>query len=181
MSCNGATVGLTDACTDKCLTQFSTTAGATYASGVRVRRFEVADLNRDGKADVVVLNNQGTVAVFLGVGDGTFLPSKEYSTGDINQITTGMVVADVNNDNKIDLAVTTVYGVSILLGNGDGSFQTALGAGASIIPQGVAAGDLNGDSKADLALSAKAADFVLAKDAVAAARALEESIRGELG
>src|SRR5215472_14825544 len=66
----------------------------------------------------------------------------------------GVALADLNNDGKLD-AVTANYGagsVSVLLGNGDGTFQAAqnipVGANAST----VAVGDFNGDGIPDLAV-----------------------------
>ena len=67
-----------------------------------------------------------------------------------------MAVGDFNGDGKLDLAVVN-YGssnVSILLGNGDGTFKTAVNYGAgSSAPYSVAVADFNGDGKLDLAVA----------------------------
>jgi hypothetical protein len=63
-----------------------------------------------------------------------------------------VAVADFNGDGKPDLAVTTVLSVSVLLGNGDGTFQAGVNYTAGPTPASVAVGDFNGDGKPDLAV-----------------------------
>jgi hypothetical protein len=60
-----------------------------------------ADVNGDGKTDIVVAN--GTVGVLLGKGDGAFKAVKNYATGGN---TGAVLVLDVNGDSKPDLVVT---------------------------------------------------------------------------
>jgi hypothetical protein len=120
----------------------------------------VADVNGDGKLDILVGNActksgpaclaNGTVGVLLGNGDGTFQSGVAYGAA---FGTRSVVVADVNGDVKPDLVVGSCCGtaVEVLLGNGDGTFQAAItydtgGAG----PQSVAIADVNGDAKPDL-------------------------------
>ena len=66
-----------------------------------------------------------------------------------------MVVGDVNGDGRPDLAVAnfTSNNVSVLLGNGDGTFQPARSYGAGTNPNSVAVGDVNGDGRPDLAVA----------------------------
>jgi hypothetical protein len=130
------------------------------------------DLNGDGKLDLVFVDSDGVagssggVMVFLGNGDGTFGPAQSYSSGGYQ--TKSLVVADVNNDGKPDLVLVNVCAannaacgtrtdgseVAILLGNGDGTFQTAKtynpgGSGSSSI----AVADVNGDGNPDLVVT----------------------------
>jgi|SRR5438552_4511701 len=63
---------------------------------------------------------------------------------------------DANGDGKLDLAVAVLNdaAVSVLLGNGDGTFQPQVEYPTNGYPVGVVAGDFNGDGKIDLAVSA---------------------------
>jgi len=143
---------------------------ASYGSGgYEAESVAVADVNGDGKPDLLVANaiclplgvcGTGSVGVLLGNGDGTFQPVVTYDSGGFSA--ESVAVADVNRDGKPDLVVANTcvnYGafncmtgtVSVLLGNGDGTFQAAAsydsgGTGAS----SVAVADVNGDGKPDL-------------------------------
>ena len=131
----------------------------TYGSGgSEAYSLAVADVNGDGKPDLVVANANGdTVGVLLGNGDGTFQTAVTYRLGGYHA--TSVVVADVNGDGKPDLLVASCGSgsncangtVSVLLGNGDGTFQTAVGyASGGSGATSVAVRDLNGDGKPDL-------------------------------
>jgi hypothetical protein len=89
----------------------------------------------------------------MGNGDGTFEGPTSFSTG--SYYTQSLAVADLNNDGKPDL-VTANYvdnTVSVLLGNGNGTFQTAQKSTVGTLPTSVATGDFNGDSFPDLAVA----------------------------
>src|SRR3954463_1807052 len=134
----------------------------TYSSGgFEPYSIAVADVNLDGKADVLVLNicannssgncsADGSVGVLLGNGNGTFQPAVEYDSG--GALAISLAIADVNGDRRPDLLVTNYYyNLEVLLGNGDGTFQTAVvyDTGGQF-PTSVAAADVNGDTKPDL-------------------------------
>jgi hypothetical protein len=141
----------------------------TYDSGgLFADSVAIVDVNRDGKPDVVVANSStsstvdnGNVGVLLGKGDGTFQTTVAYGSGAFGAAS--VAVADVNGDGKLDLVVANCSGtasscvgtkpgdVGVLLGNGNGTFQTAVTyAAGGNTPFGVAVGDVNGDGKPDI-------------------------------
>jgi hypothetical protein len=147
-------------------------AAVTYSSGGSdATSVAIADLNGDGKPDVVVTsfctvtgcgNNfpfpHGIVGVLLGNGNGTFQPVVTYDPGDGG--TFDVAIADVNGDGKPDLVSANCgfYAcaperpgeVGIMLGNGDGTFQTAVLYPAANSPDSIAVADMNGDGIADV-------------------------------
>jgi len=128
-------------------------AVVTYGSGGNdTTSAAVADVNGDGKPDIVVTNeSSGTVGVLLGNGDGTFQTAVSYGGGGGYSV----VVADVNGDGKPDIVVGDGGGsANVLLGNGDATFQTAVSYGSGGWENtSVAVLDVNGDGKPDLMLA----------------------------
>jgi hypothetical protein len=125
---------------------------AAYPVGTAPKSIAVADFNRDGSPDLVVANGaDDTVSVLLGNGDGTFHPAVDYPVGTEPE---SVAVGDFNRDGKADLATAIIIGgsggVSVLLGNGDGTFQPPVDYTTSVGAFGIAAGDLDGDGNPDL-------------------------------
>ena len=131
----------------------------------------IADLNGDGKLDLLVSNpcgyynceispnEEGTVGVLLGNGDGTFQPAVTYPSGGIGSAwAAGIAVADLIGNGKPDVVVANncFYcggSVTVLLGNGDGTFQPAVSYDSGGQPNAVAVADVNGDGKPDLVVA----------------------------
>src|SRR3989441_2258823 len=110
----------------------------------------IADVNGDGKPDLVTVNTgANTVSVLLGNGAGSFGPRTDFATGAVPH---GLAIGDLNGDGVPDLIVSNVSAstVSVLLGTGSGSFgpktDFPTGAGA----RDVAIADLNGDGRLDV-------------------------------
>jgi VCBS repeat protein/centrosomal CEP192-like protein len=116
-----------------------------------------ADVNGDGKLDLVGLTQYNGVYVFLGNGDGTFKTPVNYSTGTTAGCCSGLAVGDLNSDGKLDLAISANDGISILLNTGSGTFATGVyypsGVAGSATGDGIAIGDLNGDKKPDVVVT----------------------------
>ena len=112
-----------------------------------------ADFNHDHNLDLFVGGN-GSSQVILGNGNGTFQNGQlEGVYGD------GVAVGDFNHDGNLDVATTQSYpyynsnGVSVMLGNGDGTFQSPQAYSGMEEPLAIASGDFNNDKKLDLAVS----------------------------
>jgi hypothetical protein len=118
--------------------------------------FAAADLNGDGKSDLVLQDfyQNSTiipfVEIFLSNGDGTFATGDSYfENGMLTYPYGSILIADFNDDHKPDVAAID----TVLIGNGDGSFQgnRAFDAGSFVVPMFGTIGDFNGDGNPDLA------------------------------
>lgn len=134
------------------------------SSGSFSRDIAIRDFDLDGIQDVAVLNSgsppnfdvNNNVAILIGNGDGTLKPPVNFSVG---PQPLGMTVCDFNNDAKADIAVKFSGstdpdgGLSLLMGNGNGTFQSAVTLRTVSRPHAVLAGDFNADGNADLAVT----------------------------
>jgi hypothetical protein len=120
------------------------------------------DFTGDGQLDLAVANPfESTVSVFLGRGDGTFQAPRTYAVGAIVwTIPYGIVAGDFTGNGHLDLAVANpgANTVSVLLGNGDGTFQPQVTYAVGTQPTYIVAGDFNGDGKLDLAVACQGSD-----------------------
>ena len=133
---------------------------STFNTGIVTNTLASGDFNRDGRVDLAVGaygNSGGEVYIYLGNGDGTFQTGATYHVGAQNSQPPGSIVAaDFNGDGKLDLAAADGFGsnnVSILMGNGDGTFQSQVQYATGLSPNSIAVADFNNDGKLDLAVA----------------------------
>ena len=137
-------------------------AGFELDAGSNPQSVAIGDVNGDFKRDLAVAKTGtdpdylGSVAVRLGNGDGTFGLSIDYATGNAPS---SVAIGDLNGDGHPDLVTANLYGsfpindgsVSVLLGNGDGTFQPKTDYATDSGPISVAVADLSGDLKPEVA------------------------------
>ena len=144
---------------------FQTTA--TYVVGPGPASVIAGDWDHDGIADLAVADGQsplngvgsGLVSVLLNNGDGTFADKVDYATG---PYPISLVAGDFRGDGNLDLALATnldIYGrVSVLDGNGDGTFQSNVDYEGGFGIHSLVAADFNGDGRPDLAVASNLND-----------------------
>jgi hypothetical protein len=117
------------------------------------------DFNRDDRIDLAVANyGDNTVSIFMGTSGTKFAPKVNYATG---AEPTGLIAADLRGTGKLDIVTVNIGSggvdapgsVSVLLGNGNGTFQKHVDYPVGNYPTGAVAGDFNSDGKLDLAVS----------------------------
>src|SRR5271170_5388172 len=127
----------------------------SIAVGKGPRFVAAADLNHDGKVDLVVANSDDeSLTVLLGDGKGHFQPANG-SPVPTGHLPNDIAVADMNHDGNPDLVIANHQSpyLTILLGDGKGGFHPAPGSPFDVHstphPHGVAVADFNGDGKPD--------------------------------
>jgi len=109
-----------------------------------------ADVNGDGKPDLICANSQGnTLSVLTNDGSGGFMTSGTYPAGNGPN---SVVTADINGDGWLDLicANNGDATLSVLTNNGSGGFGSAGTYAVGSGPASVVAADVNGDGEPDL-------------------------------
>jgi len=135
-------------------------AAFANAFAMPVNALDAADFNADGNLDLAIVNGVGYQSlVALGYGNGAFNTAGPFYSGGFSA---SAAVGDFNGDGKLDTAVVSGgsaalggSGVTVSLGNGDGTFTLASGSPISLgtYLSAIAIADFNGDGKLDLAVT----------------------------
>jgi len=131
-------------------------AARDYDTNTQARFIATADFNGDGVMDMAVGDNQGMVKVMLGKKSGGFAAPVSYTAN--GTLTIQVVVADLNGDHIPDLVVlggSPTTPISVLLGNGDGTFKPAMNSAVGSVqnPVSIVVADFNGDGIPDLGVA----------------------------
>ena len=127
-----------------------------YPIGSGANQIIQADFNGDHIPDLATVNtSSNTVSILINNGDGTFRAHTEYATG---PSPLGLAAVDWNKDGKMDLVVVNngadaAHSVSILIGNGDGTFQPHQDIPGAPNATSITVGDFNHDGNPDIATS----------------------------
>lgn len=147
-------------------TVFAGNGDGTFQTGIEnvaaadVRNVILGDFNGDASVDIVTLPNSGSnITVFLGSGNGLFQAGMAYTVTGAGVNRAG-AACDFNGDGRIDLALgdRTNNEVTILFGDGAGSFAAGPQLSAPSDPHGVHCRDLNRDGIMDIAMASFGSD-----------------------
>ncbi len=124
----------------------------SYGVGNEPEGIDAGDFDGDGDADLVLITRDG-ISVLLNNGDGSFAPAVTYEDLLSPRF---VVVRDMDGDGNLDVLVADAgflsmpAGMTLFLGNGDGTFQTAANTGVASSPFTGTAADVNGDGLVDI-------------------------------
>jgi hypothetical protein len=129
----------------------------SYPTGQNAAFVAVGHFNGDARPDLAVANAfSNTVSILIANGNGTMQPAVNYAAG---PWPLSIAVGDFNQDTYLDVAVAnsdpgSISGAfTVLLGNGNGTFQPSVSHPLASRPMSVAAADFNHDGRLDLVMA----------------------------
>jgi hypothetical protein len=133
------------------LAQITFAPHTAFSTGTNPREVVLADINGDGRLDVIVANQgAGSIGVLLGNGAGGLLAATSFP-GPAQPV--NLALGDFNGDGRLDVAVADATGGLVSVGNGDGTFGAATTYPGFSTAVGVATADLDGDGVLDLVVT----------------------------
>jgi hypothetical protein len=130
----------------------------SFDAGINPVGIAAADVNHDGRTDLLVADQAGKLVVLLATGptgQQTFAAATNFPVGPAGSAPTAVAAGDLNRDGFADavLADGAAASASVLLGLGNGSFLSSMDLPAGAEPSAVALGDVNGDGLLDIVVS----------------------------
>ncbi|CAN5579601.1 hypothetical protein BH09PLA1_BH09PLA1_04790 [soil metagenome] len=129
--------------------------GYEITGGAQKNGVALADINKDGRLDVLAAGQDSNLYVLLGNGDGTFATAQTFVAAPAGSLLVTVATADLNGDGNIDVACGAYgNGVRILNGNGSGGFTTGFTFDQSG-PVSLCIADVDFDGQADVLWGAR--------------------------
>jgi hypothetical protein len=145
---------------------------AGYTFTFRPQALATGDLNKDGKTDLVSVNDDGTVTVFWNTGDASFPNQSRHLVGTPVSVGSTAFVMDFNDDGNLDVVLASGHPdalfpgsrfITVLFGNGDGTFKNPVAVSqVDYNSQSMAMADFNGDGLRDVLVTDYNNGFLLA-------------------
>jgi hypothetical protein len=137
-----------------------------FSTGAQSQDLAAGDFNSDGRVDLAVSLNspQFSLALLAGNGDGTFNAPVMFDNTAALDDSPAIVATDLDNDGRLDVVLAHMLScfvspcvatrnITVMLGFGDGTFQTPLEIGVGTGMSRIAVGDFNSDGIKDLGIA----------------------------